>query len=180
MYSNQKKCNQPQNREHHIPQPRHYRIRCSNHTLTNPKCQPYRTYKFSENAPVKNTRVPIKYTATPADIPKIPKKITPSNTSDPSTPTTTRPMHHANVPAHRHKQYINRHRDDYRHKSNRAFILTRHKLESSRCNTNDRDIMYNVDDHNNSAATAPRERRGGRAPVDFTSTSTPKWPSHGT
>jgi len=147
-----------------MPQARHCRTRCSIHALTNPHCQPYLKFKFRGNAPVKNNHLPRNYTTTSTDIPKIPKKITPPSTSDPSTLTTTRPMHHANGPAHRHKQSINRRRDDYHHKPHRAPIRTRHKLVSYQHHTSNCDIMSSADDrNNNSNATAPCGRRGGRA-----------------
>jgi hypothetical protein len=99
-----------------------------------------------------------------------------------------RPMHYVNVPAHRHKQYIDRHRDDYRQKYHRASIPTRHILESFRHNTNTSDTMSTaIDDrNNNSIATAPvggvevGPPVGAATYVDFTSTLTPNWPSHNT
>ena len=108
---------------------------------------------------------------TPTDIPKIHKKITPSITGDPSTPTTTRPMPHANGPAHRHKQYITRRRDDYQHDKTRNNTPILYSTRPYRQEPKANDIMSSADDrNNNSNAAASRGTRGdSRAFRDRTS-----------
>ena len=93
------------------------------------------------------------------------KKHTFSNTSGPSPPTNTRPMQCTNSPAHHHKTYINRHNDDYHHKSNCVINPTNHRIKSLRHINKSHDTISNTDVRtNNSDTTAPRGRRDGQAP----------------
>ncbi len=126
---NKKTCNKSLKFNQRTQQPLHSCDRPGSHTLTNPNCQPYPTFKFSGNATVKIPRIPKNNTATPTAIPKIPPKTNPPNHSDPSTPTTTRPLHHANGLAHRLAQYLKSSYIEHPHKTNLARTRTSYELE---------------------------------------------------
>ena len=142
--------------------PSHCHIISNINTLTNPNGQPYLKSKFSGNNTVKTKNVPGKHTATSTDIPKTPLKINPRNHSDPSNPTTTRPMHLANGLAHRHAQYLNSICSEHHHNSYLSRTRTTYIFEPPRQTIDIPEAMSSADDrtdNNNSAAS--RGRRGG-------------------
>jgi hypothetical protein len=92
----------------------------------------------------------------------MPQKHTSPNPSDPSTPTTTRPMHHPNGPIHRPDQYLNRPLDDFHHKTNNDHARPIYILGTPQHLPATTTQMSSAEDPNNNPnAAASRGRRGG-------------------
>jgi hypothetical protein len=135
---------------------------CSIHTLTIPNGQPYLKSKFRVNNTVKTKHVLEKHTATSTDIPKSPLKINPRTYSNPSNPTTTRPMHLANGLTHRHTHYLISFRSEHHHNSHLSRTRSTNTLGPLRQTPDLPETMSSADDRtDNNNPAASRGRRGG-------------------